>query len=261
MKSIILSFFQNRELIVEMAKRDLKMINKGAFLGYIWLILSPLIQTAAYVIIVSFVFRSHLGEGSEKTDYALYVLGGMIPWQIITKSLATAPTQIRDRMELVKQVIYPIETLPLTGLVVTSFGALVSLVIFLFLNIVCGKLTWGILLFPVPTVLLILLILGISWIFSIVGIFFKDLREMVSIVLGLLVYLSPVVSSPEMVGGKMWKLILLNPLSHIVICFRDIYYLEFHQLSWIIFIMMASVSFIVGSWVINHTKILINQYI
>ncbi len=66
MKSIILSFFQNRELIAEMAKRDLKMINKGAFLGYIWLILSPLIQTAAYVIIVSFVFRSSLGEGFGK---------------------------------------------------------------------------------------------------------------------------------------------------------------------------------------------------
>ncbi len=261
MKSIILSFFQNRELILEMAKRDLQMINKGAFLGYIWLILSPLIQTAAYVIIVSYVFRSSLDGESGKMDYALYVLGGMIPWQIITKSLATAPTQIRERMELVKQVIYPIETLPITSLIVTSFGALVSLVIFLILGIICGKLTWGILLFPVPVILLILLILGISWIFSILGIFFKDLREMVSIMLGLLVYLSPVVSSPEMVGEKIWKLILFNPLSHIVICFRDIYYLEFHHLSWIIFIMMAMFSFIVGSWVINRTKILINQYI
>lgn len=260
-KQTITSFITNRELVWEMAVRDLRMINKGAMLGYIWLFLGPLVQTAAYVVIVSFIFRSRLGVDSGPLDYALYVLGGMVPWQIITRSLQEAPTQIRDRMELVKQVIYPIETLPLTSLMVSSFSALMTMLIFLILNIFYGTVTWGFLLIPIPVLLLVLLILGISWVFSIVGIFFKDLREIVAILIGLLVYLSPVVASPEMVGETMWRYIMFNPLSHIVICFRDIYYLQFHLWSWLIFISMSALSFIIGGWVINRTKILINQYI
>ncbi len=254
-------FFSNRELIWEMAMRDLKMLNKGAFLGYIWLFVGPLIQTAAYVIIVSFVFSTRLGVDSGPLDYALYVLGGMVPWQIITKSLSEAPSQIRDRMELVKQVIYPIETLPLTSLIVSSFGAIMTMLIFLILNIVNGTIIWGFLLLPLPFLLLVIMVLGISWIFSVVGVFFKDLREIVVILVGLLVYLSPVVASPEMVGDTMWRFILFNPLSHIIICFRDIYYLQFHPWSWLIFTVMAFTFFFAGHWVINRTKILINQYI
>ncbi len=261
MKQIIASFYRNRRLILEMAKRDLKMINKGAFLGYIWLILGPLIQTGAYVIIVSFIFGTSLGGNSGPMDYALYVLGGMIPWQIITKSLAEAPSQIRERMELVKQVIYPIETLPMTSMIVGSFGAAVSFLIFMGVSLFSGTLTWGILLLPVPVVFLVFFLMGVSWIFSIVGIFFKDLREMVMIVLGLMVYLSPVVASPEMVGERIWQLILLNPLSHIVICFRSVYYLEFAIVSWAVFSFMSLATFMLGAWVINRTKLLINQYI
>ncbi len=254
-------FLTNRELIWEMAIRDLKMINKGAFLGYIWIFLGPLIQTAAYVVIVSFVFRTRLGAESGPLDYSLYVLGGMVPWQIITKSLAEAPTQIRDRMELVKQVIYPIETLPLTSLIVSSFGSLMTMAIFLVLSLVNGTATLGFLLLPLPVFLLVAMVLGISWVFSVVGVFFKDLREMVVILIGLLVYLSPVIASPEIVGERMWRFILLNPLSHIIICFRDVYYLQFHPLSWAVFALMAAACFFLGNWVINRTKILINQYI
>lgn len=261
MKLIFTSFYRNRQLILEMAKRDLKMINKGAFLGYIWLILGPLIQVVAYVVIVSFIFNARLDESSGPMEYALYVLGGMIPWQIITKSLAEAPTQLYSRMELVKQVIYPIETLPMTSLLVGSFGALVSLLIFVILCISSGHMTWGLVLLPVPVFLLILFVIGISWIFSIVGIFIKDLREMVTVLLGLLVYLSPVVASPSIVGGRMWQLIQFNPLSHIVICFRDVYYLQFTLLSWALFALMAGASFLTGAWVINRAKLLINQYI
>lgn len=261
MLNIIKSIIVNRQLVIEMAKRDLKMINKGAFLGYFWLVLSPLVQTGAYVLIVSFIFGTRNDSVSGPMDYALYVLGGMIPWQIMTKALAEAPTQLYSRMELVKQVIYPIETLPMTSLIVSSFGTLVSFFIFFILSVLTGGATWGILLIPVPFLFLLLFILGVSWIFSIVGVFFKDLREMVTIILGLLVYLSPVVASPSIVGDRVWSYMLLNPLSHIVICFRDIYYCEFSPLSWFVFVGISIFSFIIGSLSISKAKMIINQYV
>ena len=127
----IFSILENRELIWEMAFRDLKGTNKGAILGFLWVGISPLIQVAAYVIIVSFIFRVKLNSNAGPFDYALYVLSGMIPWQVMTRSISEAPMLIRSNTEIVKQVIYPIETLPLTNLLVGSFGGLVNLIVFL----------------------------------------------------------------------------------------------------------------------------------
>ena len=114
---------ENRELIWELVLRDLKGLNKGAFLGYLWLVINPLVQVTAYVVIVSFVFQTRLAPNTDSMSYPLYVLSGMIPWQIMTKAIQESPSLIRERMELVKQVIYPIETLPLNSLLVSSFGS------------------------------------------------------------------------------------------------------------------------------------------
>jgi lipopolysaccharide transport system permease protein len=255
------SIFENRELIWEMAIRELKESTKGAFLGLIWISLSPLIQVAVYVVVVSLVFKSRLGESSGHFDYAIYVLSGMVPWQLMNKSLTEAPSLIRSRMELVKQVIYPIETIPISTLIISSVGSMVAFCIFLVLSTISLNITWTFLLLPVPCFLLGLFLVGVGWIFSIAGILIKDLREIVSVVLGLMVYVSPVVVSEEMIGGTIWKIILCNPLAHVVICFRDIYNAGFHPFSWLVFVAMSIIAFVLGGLVITKTKILINEYI
>lgn len=260
MRSIVLSIIRNREMALEMARRDLKALNKGSFLGYAWLVISPLVQVAAYIVIVSFFTRSK-NPDSGLFDYALYVLSGMIPWQIMTKSLQEAPTLVRERIELVKQVIYPIETLPLTSLIVGCFGSIITFAIFLALSIINGSIVWTYLFLPIPLFFLVIFVLGIDWIFSIVGVVIKDLKEFVIVALGLIVYLSPVVANEAMVGSQLWFYITLNPLSHIIICFRDVFWATFHPWSWIIFMMMSGVAFIVGGWMTAKTKLLINEYI
>ena len=260
-KKTIFSIINNRQLIWEMSKRDLKGLTKGAFLGVAWAVINPLIQVATYVIIVSFIFKARVSPNAGPLDYAIYVLSGMIPWQILTKSIQAAPSLIRSNKELVKQIIYPIETLPLTSLMVGSFGSLVSLIIFLSILPFTGHISISLFLLPIPIILLILFILGISWIFSIVGVLIKDLQEVVTVVMGLLVYLSPVVASESMTGSKAWKLIMLNPLAHVVIAFRDIFWGTFHPVSWLIFIIMSLISFLLGGWVITKAKLMINEYI
>lgn len=251
----------HREIVIEMAKRDLKEKNKGALLGHLWVVINPLIQVAVYVVVVSFIFKVRLNNSSGPLHYTLYVLSGMIPWQIITKSLQDAPSVIRDRMELVKQVVYPIETLPLTGLLVGSFGSFISFLLFLMLSAAIGALKWSIVLMPIPFVLLVLFVLGVSWAFSIIGIILKDLREIISVFLSLMVYVSPVILNESAVSPGIWKLIMINPLSHIIICFRDIFQATFHVWSWIIFVGVSLGFFILGGWIITKTKILINEYI
>jgi lipopolysaccharide transport system permease protein len=255
------SLYRHRELVWEMSIRELKGATQGAILGWLWVVLRPLIQTAAYVVVVSLIFRAELPDSGGPFGYAIYVLSGMVPWQILTKTLESAPSLIRERMELVKQVIYPIETLPLTGLIAGSVGSLVSLGIYLILALATGQANWTWLLLPIPAVVLVTFVVGTSWVFMIAGVLIKDLREIVALALNLVVFLSPVVASPSMVGPKAWALLMWNPLTHFVICFRDVFRAEFHTTSWIVSIVLALAALMLGTWTIRKTKILINEYI
>ncbi len=257
----IFSILKNRELIWEMSLKDLKGGSKGTLLGVLWLAMNPLIQVTAYVVIVAFIFKAKLSSDSGPFDYALYVLSGMIPWQVMTRSINEAPMLIRSNSELVKQVIYPIETLPINNLLVGSFGGFINFIVFLFLFFISGNGSWSMFLLPIPLLFLLLFILGINWIFSIAGVILKDLKEIVTVIMALLVYFSPVIVNDSMVGEAIWRWILLNPLSHIIISFRDIFWGTFHFWSWLIFVGMSVVIFICGSLFITKAKRLINEYI
>jgi len=259
--SSLASVWRNAEFTREMTIRELRGVNKGALLGTGWLIISPLIQVGAYVLIVSFVFQRRLDEGATPLDDALYVLSGMIPWQLLQYGMSRAPSLVRDRMEIVKQVNYPIETLPITSIALGAVGGSVSLVIYLVGAAGTGQLAWSLVLLPIPAMILLAFLVGVSWLFMIIGVIVKDLREMVSLVLGLMVFVSPVVASENLVSPRVWQVIQWNPLTHVVICFRDVFWGEVHPISWIIFVVMSAAVFVLGSWVVTRTKLLINEYI
>tara|TARA_A100000171_G_C2126093_1_gene143600 strand:- start:224 stop:1030 length:807 start_codon:yes stop_codon:yes gene_type:complete len=259
--SLLVNLYANRVLAFEMAKRDLYSLNKGAFLGAFWLVIRPLIQVAVYVTLVSIIFNVSTGEDSGPFDYAMYVLAGMPPWQVLTKAFEEAPSLIRGRLELVKQVIYPIETLPLTAMAIGSVGALINILVLFLLMGFSGELRWAVLLLPIPIVITMGFAVGVSWIAMVAGIIIKDLREIVSVVLGLLVYLSPVVVKEEMVSERVWGFIEYNPLTHFVLIFRDPLEGTFHGLSYVIAVLLAISSLLIGGFVITKTKLKINEHI
>jgi homopolymeric O-antigen transport system permease protein len=251
---------QHRELIWEMALRDLKGLNKGAVLGYLWVFILPLVQVITYVLVGFLIMRGRTGT-ADPLVYTAYVLAGMVPWQMLTRALSDGPSLVRDKMELLKQVIYPIETLPVTKLVVTAIGPGIMLAAYLVLAAALGLWQWTLVLLPVPIAMLVLLCVGLSWLFSILGVLIKDLPQIIAVVLGFLVYLSPVVITPDAVPPWLWRFILLNPLAHVVICFRDVFDGTFHPVSWAVFAAFTGLSFLSGAWVIHRMKLRINEYI
>lgn len=258
---LLFSIYRHREFILAMAVRDLRALNAGAYLGTVWLVLSPLIKVAAYVLVVSLIFRQRLGPNSGVFEYALYVLSGMIPWQLMTKVIEESPSLIRDRQELVKQVIYPIETLPISGMIVSCCGVFVSFIVFFIMSMATGRMKPSWLLLPIPVLLLFVFLVGVSWVFSIAGVIIKDLREIVSVFLSLMVYVSPVLLNESIVGERIWRFVLLNPLAHVVICFRNVFDGNFNPVSWAVFTTISVIALLTGSAVMGRAKTLINEYI
>jgi lipopolysaccharide transport system permease protein len=258
---LLASVARNRELVMELGMCDLKARNQGAVLGWAWIVIRPFVQTLAYVAVVS-VLAGAAGRGNDGAlQYALYVLSGLIPWQILTSSLESAPSLIRDRTELVKQVVFPIETLPLTGFITGTCGAMVSLVTYLALLAGTGSLKWSVLLVPIPLVLVAVLSVGLAWFAMILGVVLKDLREIVALGLALAVYLTPVIIREETASPRIWQIVLCNPLSHVVICFRDVYQGSWHPVSWAIFAGLALCAVLIGAATVALARRHINEYI
>jgi lipopolysaccharide transport system permease protein len=252
----------NWEFARAMSARDLSTLNKGSLLGLGWLIARPLIQLSAYVLIVSYLFGVRLAPGAGPFDYALHVLSGLISWQMLQRNLEDSTSLVRDRMEILKQVVYPVETLPVSAFLTSLPAPAVSLLLYLLLALIGGRMAWSMLLLPLPIALLAMFLIGMAWVLMIVGVVFRDLRDVIGAMLGIMVYFSPVLVSEHIVGPTIWKLILvLNPLSHIVISFRDVLEGEFHPISWIVFAAIAMLAYAAGAWTVNRTKVYINEYL
>lgn len=255
------ALYLNRVLALEMAKKDLYGLNKGAFLGVLWLVARPLIQVAVYVTLISVVFDVATDSSGSRFDYVIYVLAGMPPWQVLSKAFEEAPSLIRSRLELVKQVIYPIETLPLTAIAVGSVGAIVNLTVLFVIMALTGELRWTTFLLPIPIIITLAFAVGVSWIAMVAGVVIKDLREIIGVILGLLVYLSPVVMREGMVSDQVWTMIEYNPLTHFVLIFRDPLEGTFHPESYLMSIVLAAVAIVIGGFVITKAKLKINEHI
>ena len=244
-----------------MAVRELKGSKRGTILGLAWLVLRPFINAGVYVVIVSFVFRAQLAPDAGPFDYALYILAGLFVWQILQQGLEEATSLIRQRADIVKEVVYPIETLPITAFFVNAVGPVTVLGVYLVISAIAGRLGWSVLLLPLPLTLLLAMLLGMSWVLMVLGVVLRDLREVVAIVLSLMVYLSPVLLSQSMVPPQLWTIIMLNPLAHPIIAFRDVLEGGFHPQSWAIFVALALGSLAAGGWLITRAKVAINEYL
>lgn len=259
--AVMSSMLRHRVFAWEMAKHELRSLFQGSMLGISWLALRPLVQTGAYIFLVGFVFQARLGDRGSYFDYTIYVLTGMVAWEYMSKALAETPMLIRSRMAIVSQVVYPVETLPLASLLVGAVGPSVTLVIVLILGTLGGSLAWTTIFIAIPIFMLLAFLIGVGWIFMFVGVVVKDLAEVVGVLLGLMVYFSPVILKEAMVGPRLWQLIQLNPLSHVVICVRDVFYGTFNPISWLIFAAMTILALAIGGWIVSLAKVKINEFL
>jgi len=231
------------------------------YLGLVWVVLQPLLQVAIYVFVIAVILRVRFPGGSGGFDYAVYVLGGMVPWLILARTLEEAPSMIQEKVALLKQVVYPIETIPLIRLTYHGVGLVAGFVFYFVLAAIAGKAMWTWLLLPLPLVLIAFFLLGMSWILMLVGVVLKDIKAILGVLMGMLIFASPVLLAERMVTANVWFIIQFNPLTHFIVPVRDVLEGSFHPHNWIIAVLLTVLATLLGAWLVNRTKLTIREYI
>ncbi len=207
------------ELLVALAKKDLKVRYKSASLGFMWAILNPLLMMVVLSVIFSLVFKV-----KTEAPYSVFVLCGLIPWTFFNFSLACATNSIVDNSNLVKKVYFPREIIPVSVILANLFNFCLSLIIlFIFLIIFKIKITLFFLLTPFAVVIQFFFICGMCLLTSGLNVYFRDVKYIVESALLFLFYLTPVFYPVTMVPERFREVFLLNPMAGIIVFYRDIF--------------------------------------
>lgn len=242
-------------LLWEMGKRDVRDRYAGQALGALWAVVTPLLNMAVYLFIFAFVFRVRMPAAGEAVtqgwggSYALYLLSGLVPWLAFQEVMSRSTTAVTENANLVKQVVFPVEILPLKILCSAFLTQGIALLIFL----AYGLIRFGM---PSPVILLLpwLLFLqalasaGVSMLFAGIGPFFRDIKEVVTLCSFVLMYCMPIFFTPSMLPSEVYAILLLNPLSHMIECYHDVLYwgAVTSPLSWVLFPLFAVALFALG---------------
>ncbi|MEE0956348.1 MAG: ABC transporter permease [Eubacterium sp.] len=215
----------HRKLVGNLAKNDFKTKFAGSYLGIIWAFVQPIVTVFVYW----FVFEKALNVGSQSTKagievpYVLWLVAGLVPWFYFSDTLNAGTSVLLEYSYLVKKVVFRINTLPVVKVISGLFVHLFFLGFTLVLYALYGR-------FPDLYMLqifyysfcMIILVTGLSYATSAMVVFFRDLSQMISIFLQILVWATPIMWNIDAVGfGPKVKFILkLNPMFYVINGYR-----------------------------------------
>ena len=217
--ALIESLLRNRQLIVQMTRREVAGRYKGSVLGLAWSFLTPILMLAVYTFVFSVVFKARWGtDGDEsKTQFALVLFVGMIVHGLFAEVLNRAPGLILSNVNYVKKVVFPLDVLPVIAMGAALFHASISLAVLLIaFALFNGYLHWTVIFIPVVLLPLVILTLGVAWIFASLGVFLRDVGQTVGIITTVMLFLAPIFYPVTALPEEVRPLIMANPLTFII---------------------------------------------
>ena len=239
------------ELILSLARRDLVARYKGSVLGIVWAVITPVVMIAIFTFVFAGIFNARFGPRGTPWDYALYLFCGLLPWTMFQETLQSSSTTIVTHANLVKRVVFPLETLP----VAQALSALANQMFGLFALIVAAvivqhQLHATVLWLPALLIPQLLFTLGAAWLVASLGVFWRDIAQGITLVLMAWMYLTPIIYPESIVPERYRPFIYANPFTSLVRSYRRIF-LEGLAPDWgslLYFTILAVILFVFGYW-------------
>ncbi len=213
----------NRRLIASLVRREISARYRGSFGDAAWTILHPLLLMLVHFFVFGIVMEARFGNDPSRAGFVLYFLAGMLPWLPFAEAVGRAPSVIFENRNFVKKLVFPLETLPanlvFTGLVTELFALIVF---FILLAATRGAPPVTALWLPALAVPQLLLTLGCCWFLAAVGVYLRDLGQMIGFLLTLGFFLTPICYPESQVPAWALPVLAKSPVFALVKSYRDI---------------------------------------
>jgi lipopolysaccharide transport system permease protein len=220
LSALVNSTLRNHDLIFLLVKQDLLSVNRKSMVGFAWIFITPLVG------IISWVFLNHvsiLRPGNVGIPYPAYVLAGTTMWGLFTGCISAGSATLSSTRHLLSYTHFPHEILVVVQLTVKAVYFSIALVVTLVILSLFGVApSWGILLFPVVIMPLVLLAAAIGLFMALISVVSSDIDRLIMAGVGLLLYITPVIYNADTLPqGWIRFFVRCNPLTYLVCSSRD----------------------------------------
>ena len=218
------TMLKHGSLIRSMVRRDILGRYRGSFGGLFWTIIHPLLMMLTYYFVFGVVLRASFGQDRSSTGFLMYFLAGMVPWLAMSEAIGRAPGIILEHGSFVKKLLFPVEILPVTLVFSGMFSEVFALAIFTGAMALFGyAFSTTALLLPLVLIPQFLLTLGLCWLLAALGVFFRDLGQIMGFVLTLWFFTTPICYDERALPESSRWLFELNPMFVLVRSYRSIF--------------------------------------
>lgn len=253
--------YRNRQLILKLSKNDFKTRYAGSYLGIIWAFIQPIVT----ILVYWFVFEKGLKAGGVlskegiKVTFVLWLSAGLIPWFFFSEALNNATNALLEYSYLVKKVVFKISILPIIKIISALFVH-AFFVVFLLILCACYGYYPDLYFFQVIyySFCMFIFVLALSYATSAVVIFFRDLSQIINILLQIGMWITPIMWQVSIISEESQKFFKLNPMYYIVDGYRQaLFYKEWfweHPWMTLYYWVLTAVIFIFGTIIFKRLK-------
>ncbi|MCI2049091.1 MAG: ABC transporter permease [Lachnospiraceae bacterium] len=252
--------WQSRRLIWRLAKNDFRKRYAGSIFGAVWALVQPVITVIMYYIVFDRIFHQHLVASGQEIPYVLFLTTGLVPWFFFTDALSSGTASLLEYNYLVKKVVFKVSILPIIKIIAAFFTHVFFTAVMLLIALLYGfrpSLYWLQLLYYSAAEFIF--VLGLCYTTCAVTVYFRDLQQIIGIILQVGMWATPILWDINVVSDKTKAIIKINPMTYIVNGFRtSIYGKQWffeHFYSSTYFWITTVLVFIIGSLVFKKLKV------
>jgi len=241
---------------------ELKSRYAGSIFGLGWAILTPLLMLLLYALVYLVIFRVRVPDLSS-VQYVMFIFSGLVPFLVTSEALSTCVGSVVANKAVLSNTVFPIDLVPVKAVLLSQVTMVVGFISILVILLFMRTLSWTILLFPLIWFLQMLGLIGLAWILSLVNLVFRDLQNMIGLILMLVMIISPIAYTADMVPSTLKLLVLLNPFAYFVIAYQDILVLGQLPPWWniLVLVIMSLGIFILGGFFFSRSKRVLIDYV
>lgn len=213
------SLINNRQLLWRLSEREVIGRYRGSLLGWAWTILNPLLMLAVYTFVFSTVFNARWpsAQAQGHSGFALNLFAGLIVFNLIAECIGKAPILILSSPNYVKKVVFPLELLGASAVASAVFHACTSVVVLIVFQILAnGYVPVTLIFLPMVWLPLVLGCLGTCLCLSALGVYLRDLPQLVNVFLSILMYLSAIFYPLSALPEKWQPFLGANPIAIVI---------------------------------------------
>lgn len=217
--SLVRFLWRSRRTIGASVRHEFSNRYSGSLLGLVWIVLFPLLFLSIYVVVYTLVFRVRL-PGGGIFDYVLYVFTGLVPYFAMIEAANQAAVSFRSEAAAIRSGLVPVEIVVARIVGVSFVTMFVGLLLVTGMTVFADRLSPSIVLLPFVLLVHIGFFSGLACMLAVLGALIRDVAYIVNLFSLMLLFLSPIAYTAEMLPGSLWFLRDLNPVHYIIEAYR-----------------------------------------